>query len=232
MTTNHEPKPAPLTDAEIAGVRALHECYSGGVEETVVIESGRLLATIDRLRAERDAAMLTDEHLAESYRRIETLTRERDEAVKRVEEQAIEIDRLGVIYSEMRHTKMQRITTLQRQIEAAKEGLSRIVNDAECGCEAIDSHACDFREIATNTLAQLDSPAPAPVDPPVTSEVATPTHRQALSVALLTYQIALHEHCEDSMSAEILAIQANAEARKNVKLEIYEGRQPMRYGGD
>jgi hypothetical protein len=62
--------------------------------------------------------------------------------------------------------------------------------------------------------------------------VSEPTHRQALQDALAAFQRALFEHCEDSTEAEKLAILAHIEARKNVKLEIYEGRQPLRFGGD
>jgi hypothetical protein len=52
-------------------------------------------------------------------------------------------------------------------------------------------------------------------------------HRSALLNGLLAYQRVLAEHCEDSTTAESIAIRAHHEAIRNVK-DI--GRQPLRAG--
>lgn len=233
MTTNHEPKPEPLTDDEIENHRGIlaHECTEFCAVAHDHYFRRRVIATIDRLRAERD------------------------DAVKREESQAIEIDRLGLIYCDMRDKKDQTIATLQRQIEAAKEGVGSCghkrnysidgVVQGKCyHCSGASDSSVDetrhYRAVSKSGLMahcvslNSDSSASAPVVPPVTEspEVAELPHRHALWAALRAYQTALHEHCEDSIEPEKLAIAAYHKAIKRVRLEINEGRQPLRFGGD
>jgi rubredoxin len=58
-------------------------------------------------------------------------------------------------------------------------------------------------------------------------------HRAALQDALIAFQRALNEHCDNPIPAEAFAIKAHAVAIRDVKTDIFgPGKQPYRFGGD